>query len=465
MSASKTATATAKVSRENAKIARELLKEQNECMICIEPMNKSTRKRVECGSCDYSACRECYKHYLLNTNDNPHCMGCKGEWNQVAMIDKFDKSFVNTGYKQHREDVLVDRERSKMVATQPYVEQILLNRVIRKDIEKMETEKRAIDVKIQELHSNIKTYNPRTAVEKKQFIRKCMGEDCKGFLSSQWKCGMCNHWSCPDCHVVIGLERGQEVSGIVHECNADTLATAKLLDSDTKMCPKCSTGIFKIDGCDMMFCVECHTSFSWKTGKIETGHIHNPHYFEWLRNGGQTVDRNPDEVRCGREMDHYFVERIQRKFRSERENISSNVRDCLTARARFIIHTRAVNMVQFGRMEGYEDNLDLRIQFMLNKLSDEEFKKRLQQREKQNAKKQEYLNIVGMFVNCQTEIFYRIDNMIDTTANDMMQTQIDALVNESDRLMEYTNECLKNISKTYSSTKYHFEYNFELKSR
>jgi 3'-phosphoadenosine 5'-phosphosulfate sulfotransferase len=122
-------------------------------------------------------------------------------------------------------------------------------------------------------------------------------------------------------------------------------------------------------------------------------------------------------------------------------------------------------MVQFGRMEGYEDNLDLRIQFMLNKLNDEEFKKRLQQREKQNAKKQEYLNIVGMFVNCQTEIFYRIDNMIDTTANDMMQTQIEALVNESDRLMEYTNECLKNISKTYSSTKYHFEYNFELKSR
>jgi len=134
MSASATASSTAKVSRESAKIARALLKEQNECSICIEPMNKSTRKRVECGSCDYSACRECYKQYLLNTNDNPHCMSCKGEWNQVAMIEKFDKSFVNTGYKQHRENVLVDRERSKMVATQPYVEQILLNRVIRKEI-------------------------------------------------------------------------------------------------------------------------------------------------------------------------------------------------------------------------------------------------------------------------------------------------------------------------------------------
>ncbi len=457
--------ATTKETREAKNNAKALLKEQNECFICIEPMNKSTRKRVECGSCDYSACRECYKHYLININDNPHCMSCKGEWNHVAMIEKFDKSFVNIGYKQHRENVLVDRERSKMVATQPYVEQILLNGVIRKDIEKMEKEKRAIEVKIQELHSNIKTYNPRTTVDKKQFIRKCMGEDCKGFLSSQWKCGMCNHWSCPECHVVIGLERGQEMSGIVHECNADILATAKLLDSDTKMCPKCSTGIFKIDGCDMMFCVECHTSFSWKTGKIETGHIHNPHYFEWLRNGGQTIDRNPDEVRCGREMDHYFIERIMRKLRVFKDNIQSRIRDCLSERARNIIHTRAVNMVQFGRMEGYEDNLDLRIKFMLNELNDEEFKKKLQQREKQNAKKQEYLNIVGMFVNCQTEIFYRIDNMLDTTHNNEMQTQIEKLMNESDRLMEYTNECLKNISNTYSSAKYHFEYNFELNSR
>lgn len=93
-------------------------------------MNKSTRKLVECGACDYSACRECYKQYILNTNDNPHCMSCKGEWNQVAMFEKFDKSFVNTGYIEHRENVLVDRERSKMVAAQPYVEQILLNKVI-----------------------------------------------------------------------------------------------------------------------------------------------------------------------------------------------------------------------------------------------------------------------------------------------------------------------------------------------
>ena len=378
------------------------------------------------------------------------------------MIEKLEKIFVNKVYKEHRENVLVDRERSKLVATQPYVERILLNNEIRKEIKKLESERYTLFVTIDRLQSSILSYNPKSAAMKNQFIRKCMSEDCKGFLSSQWKCGMCNHWSCPDCHEVIGVERGLEMSGLDHMCNADTLATAKLLDIGTKTCPTCSIGIFKIDGCDMMFCVECHTSFSWRTGKIETGHIHNPHYFEWLRNGGKALDRNPEEIRCGRELDRYFIEGFVGKLRKNANNISHFTRDCLIIRARYIIHTSTIEMNRFRRMTEYEDNLDLRIQFMMNKLTDQDFKRKLQYRKKQNTKKQEYLNILGMFVNCQTEIFYRIVDMLDKSVPDEMQVQIDALMNESSQLMEYTNECLRAISKTYSSSKYHFDDIFQL---
>jgi hypothetical protein len=443
--------------------------QENDCSVCIEQMNKSSRKRVNCGSCNYSACRDCYKRYLLDTNENPHCMSCKNNWNHLSMLERFDKSFVNTIYKSHRENVLIDRERSKMVATQPYVEQILLNNKLKVEITSMECERRNIDTKIQELQSNIKFHNPRTS-EKKNFIRKCMSEDCKGFLSSQWKCGMCNHWSCPDCHVVIGMERGQEISGILHECNADTLATAKLLDLDTKTCPKCSTGIFKIDGCDMMFCIECHTSFSWKTGKIETGAIHNPHYFEWLKNGGQTIERNPNEVRCGREMDHHFIEKMLHHSKIYKNVLSAKCRDILITRCRCIIHTRHVSMATFERIEIYEDNLDLRIMFMLNNMNDDNFKKKLQQREKLKVKKQEYLNILGMFVNCQTEIFYRIDDLLAEWNNRQnfnldLSTELGKITEESELLMEYTNDCLFNISRTYNSIQYKFNNNFELKNR
>ena len=342
-----------------------------------------------------------------------------------------------------------------------YVERILINRKLRIEINEIELRKSELEAEIRELNRKIRPYNPNISSERKHFIRKCMGEECKGFLSSQWKCGMCNHWSCPECHVVIGIERGQEINGIEHVCDTDTLATAKLLDSDTKQCPTCSVGIFKIDGCDMMFCVDCHTSFSWKTGKIETGIIHNPHYFEWLRSGGKTADRNPNEVRCGREMDHYFVENLGRTLRKY-THIDKQIRDLVITRCRLLIHTRLVSIQTFQRAEGYEDNRDLRISYMLNEICDDQFKKKLQQREKQNLKKQEYLNILGMFVNCQTEIFYRLDDMLDTNMLENTLHTINDIMDESWKLTEYTNDCLLNISKKYNCAKYAFNNDYRL---
>jgi hypothetical protein len=39
-----------------------------------------------------------------------------------------------------------------------------------------------------------------------------------------------------------------------------------------------------------MWCVGCKTTFSWKTGVIQTGAIHNPEYFRWMREQGKTEE-------------------------------------------------------------------------------------------------------------------------------------------------------------------------------
>ena len=130
--------------------------------------------------------------------------------------------------------------------------------------------------------------------------RKCPDENCRGFLSTQWKCGLCEKWACPECHVIKGDTRDAD-----HTCDPDTLATAQLLSKDTKPCPKCSTPIHKIEGCDQMWCTQCHTGFSWKRGTIEN-RVHNPHYYEWQRlNGGGRAPRNVGDFECGRDIgDH-----------------------------------------------------------------------------------------------------------------------------------------------------------------
>ena len=105
-------------------------------------------------------------------------------------------------------------------------------------------------------------------------------------------------WTCPECHVIKGLSRDA-----VHTCNENDVATAKLLNSDTKPCPSCRTPIFKIMGCDQMWCTQCHTGFSWRTGMIQNSHIHNPHYFEWQRQQTDgNILRNQGDIECGRDL-------------------------------------------------------------------------------------------------------------------------------------------------------------------
>ena len=35
--------------------------------------------------------------------------------------------------------------------------------------------------------------------EKRKFIRRCTRDNCQGFLSTAWKCGICEFYSCPKC--------------------------------------------------------------------------------------------------------------------------------------------------------------------------------------------------------------------------------------------------------------------------
>ncbi len=124
--------------------------------------------------------------------------------------------------------------------------------------------------------------------EKHEFIMNCQVGGCKGYLSTKYKCGLCEKTTCSTCLTI--KEHG-------HECKEDDVSTVRLIRKETKPCPKCSARISKIDGCDQMWCVECKTAFSWKSGNIVNGTIHNPHYYEYLRKEKGFVPRadNP----CG----------------------------------------------------------------------------------------------------------------------------------------------------------------------
>ncbi len=164
------------------------------------------------------------------------------------------------------------------------------------------------EVKIGGMKEQIRIVNSKdgTVKERKSFIMKCQINGCEGFLSQQYKCGLCSKFTCSHCY--IPKEEN-------HECNADDVASTKMIKEETRPCPKCSTRIYKIDGCDQMWCTDCKTAFSWKTGTIVNGTIHNPHYYEYLRNTQGSVPRADQPYNpCGEIMDNYQLRAFRQQF-------------------------------------------------------------------------------------------------------------------------------------------------------
>jgi len=216
------------------------------CNICCDSYNKSTREKVCCGYCEFPACKTCCETYILSETI-PKCMNpiCSKEWSRKFIRENFTNVFINTRFKNHLEEILFDQEKALMPATQPIIEEKIRKDNIKKEMTVLDNLIQDLYLQKRQLERNLYTNMTDTSSKKiSNYVRACSAEGCRGFLSNQWKCGICEQWTCPECHELKGLDRDCQ-----HTCNPDLVETAKLLAKDTKSCPKCQTKIFKIDGC------------------------------------------------------------------------------------------------------------------------------------------------------------------------------------------------------------------------
>jgi len=437
------------------------------------------------------------------------------------------------------------------------------------------------------------------AQERRQFVRACPSNDCKGFLSSGWKCGLCEVRVCSDCHEIKetkveydarhpkGANSAASAPAREHTCKQENVDTANLLKADSKNCPKCAAMIFKIEGCfakdtpilmwdstikmsqdirigdvligddgtpriveelvnnydnlfevtqlngnkytvnskhklvlkysgdrkelvqfitednmieitvdnylkltalikahlngykatspieiapitvkpvgygeyfgwkvdknhrfllpdltvvrncDQMYCTQCQTAFSWRTGRIETGTIHNPHYYEYLRrqNGG-VAPRNVGDYPCGGMPTAYDLRKCAEKVKG-----SHKIIDLI-----MIIH-RIHGHIQYTELPRYTtnavaDNRDLRAAYLIQKIDEEKFKHTLQKNEKARNKKNDIRMVVDMFLGTTADI---MRNIVQSEKLEQILERVDELNN----LRAYFNDSMKPISQRY----------------
>jgi len=350
-------------------------------------------------------------------------MGCRRAWNDEFLDLNFTRAFRTGPYKKHREDVLMEREIAILPTRQPRVEAKLKVREVEGEIKEVNKKLQDLDVQrakvLRESHrlsARITRYTAESegrappawtltdgekaaTPERAKFIMKCPDGECRGFLSTAYKCGTCQMWACPDCLVIKGKDKDAE-----HTCDPGQKESVALIVKESRPCPKCGERISKVDGCDQMFCTECHTAFSWNTGAVVNGVIHNPHYYEYLRKlGNGTAPRNAGDVPCGGVPYYAHLQRALTGFlRAEQTTI-------------MCIH-RITSEIADQRIQIYQaqfnvnDNGDLGVLYLMKEIDKVAMKAELAKRELKRNKHLAIRAVLEMFVTTSTMMLNNLVN-------------------------------------------------------
>ena len=460
-------------------------KTDKSCGICCEDFDNSTRKIVTCEFCDLSACRECVKYYLTSKTDVANCMGCNKPWDRKFMQEALTKSYFNKDWKDHRKDMLFETEKARFPESMNKVEHIVQIRKHEKEVEELKKEEQLILLeyhkkreemnKIRGTINAIKYNNTLGKGPIKVFVKKCPADECNGFLSTGYKCGICEVRVCSKCNETMGYTPNCKQT---HECDPNMVASAELIKQETNPCPQCAVPIFKINGCDQMWCTCCNIAFSWRTGLKVTGTVHNPHYYEFMRQNGGNAVQNPGAVNCGGLPYHNHVARVSRKL----ENIANTCPSTPCIKKHWMDDAGSyISMIHRGAthfqhiildpirrdIQRNNDNEDLRVKFIMNEIKEEQFKRNLIKRDNAFEKKQAMLHVYELMGNVFVETTISIYNLAvefceqikkDRTdrsppnRTELIITFIEAfkkMKQNLDRVRRYCNKELVRVSITY----------------
>ena len=436
---------------------------------------------------------------------------------------------------------------------------------------------RELSLRINMLQRQYDGTDGNAPVQRREFIMKCPAEDCRGFLSTAYKCGTCEKYTCSECLVIK--------DGKDHTCNPDTVESAKTIRAETQPCPKCGTRIFKIDGCfaantpllmwdgsykmsqdisvgdlligddgsprtveelcsgddelyeicqsnginytvnskhtlvlrqintghsieikvcdyiklpgatkaghlgfkrgeqggssitvkhvgkgryygwsvsgnrrfllkdttvlrncDQMWCVMegCNTAFSWHTGHIVTGVIHNPHYYEMLRKNGGIMPREHGDIPCGgmpttwqfvgaihnSGIDQALQTNLLESFRNLQELIDMRLRDYPARPAQLA-------------------NKDADVEYLMNTITEEAWQKKLVDSESRFARKKEIGQILQTLSMAVSDAMNRIFDKVREEEDDALLNSwiLDVAIPDLQRLREFGNQALKDLGK------------------
>ena len=481
-----------------------------DCVICYDKITKS----VTCAKCSSSCCQKCFQTNLLNSPLTASCMHCRTPLSDDFILDNTKLLWRTHEYKTYKENLMMDMEKARLPDTQQYAAAVInaRNLIVQTRAEEArlaimfktskKEEKEEVARKIDEVRRNRRhalraemfygripnIYGaPEVAPVKKQFVKACIATECKGFMNEDFECPLCSTKACKDCHESL-------IEG--HTCNPDVVANVKALAKEARPCPTCAANISKIDGCDQMWCTQCQTTFSWRTGLKETGHTHNPHYYEFMRRNGGQLPRAPGDApmqacgmptlrdiltRTGKPDDYDALTRGWANYLHRQRYINAgrtwppdqyhwntdpvnytviepwpmpeDLKKPLVSDTAYIIALTAYHQHIIDKNQFYvnqqpiqpPDNHVLRVKYMLGEIDEPKMRVQIQRLDKAYRKDLAKRHVYEMVYQASSDI-YR--NMLNTTGKPEFHNTYLQLI----ELLTYANGCFNRLEKVYTCT-------------
>jgi hypothetical protein len=396
------------------------------CGVCAKAYTNEIRRPVTCLHCGFSACKACTKTYIETSAQVPaRCMNCFHEWDRGFIARNFPQAWISEQYKGLWKRQLIEREKALLPMSQIMVANYRVAQSLELHIDKLDEEidkctqflrslRLARDRTVTNLHNvSANNYRGRNNYDVKTVFsnRSCPAAQCRGFLDGEWRCGLCMSSVCRSCYALI-------VPGRQHTCNDQDVASMNLIQQSSKPCPNCGMAIHQTDGCDQMWCTVCRTAFSWQTGDIDSGRIHNPHYRTYM----QQRPREVGDIPCGGLCSVHDLRKAATHTRSE-------------DLAQLLAYRRSVDKLsgvqsKLQRLATVHDPLDhsaLRLSFLLGRISEEQWSRMLYTREITREKNVTIRQIYETYLWSVSETLSAfVAKQMDVTAT---TTQLHALLN------------------------------------
>ena len=427
-----------------------------DCVICTEKVTDL----ITCKYCSKSCCYNCFERYIIDSGLTHKCMHCSIKLLFEDIIEMSNKEWYKNTFRPIRRKLLVSEQKklfddkttrqakiyyeAKQLSRQPEVIKTVDPNICSKSngcvmpfwceggcacrgfpedeyiysLEHLEDDVLMANRCVEDSGRGWENFNWDTLEFDgetnmsddlyKLNMFPCPISKCIGYVLNA-VCNICNKPFCNLCRE----EKKNE-----HKCDADTVKSILEIKTYCRSCPKCYVKIYKIDGCDRMFCTECKTTFSWATSRIIINQVIQPIYTTLFIRGLRKDVYNCNDYISVDNLISCFSLNAKQNYKKCKDKISlDEVFKPLKSEEQYLavflrLHD---NILKVRATAGNHANVspfyaqELRVQLLTKEIDKKEFIKLIEERDFDYNKSIMHYNIYNFVYTSATILFDNLD--------------------------------------------------------